>query len=106
AVCSTSNDKAVTNLVATLMGDKRLERITIFAGDIVEKKKPSPDIYNLAKDTLGLDPARVVVIEDSYIGLTSAKAAGMNCLVTRSSYTKDEDFSAADKVVDELGKDP
>lgn len=28
-----------------------------------------------------LDPARVVVIEDSHIGLTSAKAAGMNCLV-------------------------
>lgn len=32
---------------------------------------------------MGLDPARVVVIEDSHIGLTSAKAAGMNCLVRR-----------------------
>lgn len=49
AVCSTSNDKAVTNLVKTLMGKERLERIKIFAGDIVEKKKPNPDIYNLAK---------------------------------------------------------
>ncbi|CAN0455437.1 unnamed protein product, partial [Scytosiphon promiscuus] len=77
AVCSTSNDKAVTNLVKTLMGTERLERIQIFAGDIVEKKKPHPDIYNLAKETMGLDPARVVVIEDSHIGLTSAKAAGM-----------------------------
>ena len=49
AVCSTSNDKAVTNLVKTLMGKERLERIKIFAGDVVEKKKPNPDIYNLAK---------------------------------------------------------
>lgn len=49
AVCSTSNDKAVTNLVKTLMGKERLERIKIFAGDIVEKKKPNPAIYNLAK---------------------------------------------------------
>lgn len=49
AVCSTSNDKAVTNLVKTLMGKERLERIKIFAGDIVEKKKPNPDIYDLAK---------------------------------------------------------
>lgn len=49
AVCSTSNDKAVTNLVKTLMGTDRLERIKIFAGDIVEKKKPNPDIYDLAK---------------------------------------------------------
>lgn len=30
---------------------------------------------------MGLDPALVVVIEDSHIGLTAAKAAGMNCLV-------------------------
>lgn len=49
AVCSTSNDKAVTNLVKTLMGKERLDRIKIFAGDIVAKKKPHPDIYNLAK---------------------------------------------------------
>ncbi|CAM9938304.1 unnamed protein product, partial [Ectocarpus fasciculatus] len=87
AVCSTSNDKAVTNLVKTLMGKERLERIQIFAGDIVEKKKPNPDIYDLAKDTMGLDPARVVVIEDSHIGLSAAKAAGMNCLVRKKYRT-------------------
>lgn len=33
------------------------------------------------QETMGLDPARVVVIEDSHIGLTAAKTAGMNCLV-------------------------
>ena len=32
---------------------------------------------------MGLDPARVVVIEDSHIGLQAAKAAGMNCLVRK-----------------------
>lgn len=58
AVCSTSNDKAVTNLVKTLMGKERLERIKIFAGDIVEKKKPNPDIYDLARVWL---PALVLV---------------------------------------------
>ena len=31
------------------MGPDRLERIKIFAGDVVERKKPHPDIYNLAK---------------------------------------------------------
>ncbi|CAM9098200.1 unnamed protein product [Discosporangium mesarthrocarpum] len=106
AVCSTSNDKAVTNLVKTLMGEDRLAQIKIFAGDVVEKKKPAPDIYNLAKDVLGLDPSLCIVIEDSHIGLTSAKAAGMNCLITRSSYTVNEDFAAADKVLDDLGEDP
>lgn len=56
----------------------------------MKKKKPSPDIYLLAKDTLGLEPARTVVIEDSEIGLAAAKAAGMKCVVTKSSYTKEE----------------
>ena len=35
----------------------------------------------------------------SGIGLKSGKAAGMPVLVTKSTYTKDEDFSAADLVV-------
>lgn len=42
------------------------------------------------------------VVEDSFIGLSAAKAAGMTCIVTKSSYTQDEDFTAADKVVESL----
>ena len=38
----------------------------------------------------------------SGIGLKSGKAAGMPVLVTKSTYTKDEDFSAADLVVQDL----
>jgi beta-phosphoglucomutase-like phosphatase (HAD superfamily) len=43
-----------------------------------------------------------VVIEDSNNGLRAAKAAGMHCVVTISSYTGEEDFSLADRVVDDL----
>jgi len=103
AVCSTSNEKAVSNLVLTLMGEERYSKFQIFAGDVVQKKKPSPDIYNLAKDTMDLDPTKCIVIEDSGIGLAAAKAAKMNCVVTKSSYTQHEDFSKADMVVDEIG---
>ncbi len=49
-------------------------------------------------------PLRTVVIEDSEIGLTAAKAAGMKCIVTKSSYTKNENFHNADLVIDELGE--
>lgn len=104
-VCSTSNDKAVRTLVRVLMGEERMSHFQIFAGDVVPKKKPWPDIYLLAKEQMGLDAGRTVVIEDSHIGLTAAKAAGMKCLVTKSSYTANEDFMAADRVVEELGKE-
>ena len=39
AVCSTSNEKAVTNLVNTLMGPQRASYFQIFAGDMVQNKK-------------------------------------------------------------------
>jgi HAD superfamily hydrolase (TIGR01509 family) len=106
AVCSTSNERAVTAIAETLLGRDRAGRIAIFAGDIVPRKKPSPDIYLLARDRLGLLSTDCVVVEDSRNGLLAAKAAGMRCLITQSSYTAEEDFSEADRVVAELGDAP
>ena len=105
AVCSTSSEQAVGNLVRVLMGDERHAKIPIFAGDCVANKKPAPDVYNLAAAELGIaDAAKVdcVVVEDSTIGLAAAKAAGMQCIVTKSSYAAREDFAKADRVVDDL----
>lgn len=106
AVCSTSNERAVTSIVRTLLGPERREKFAIFAGDIVPHKKPAPDIYNLTRERMGLEPAECVVVEDSCNGLLAAKAAGMRCVVTKSSYSREEDFHGADLVVDELGDPP
>lgn len=103
AVCSTSNEKAVSEIVQ-MLGDAA-SSITIFAGDVVDNKKPSPDIYNLAAKQLQLDPTNVCVIEDSYIGVKAARAAGMPVVVTKSTYTGNEDFSEAQKVCNSL-EDP
>jgi HAD superfamily hydrolase (TIGR01509 family) len=102
AVCSTSNERAVAAVVRVLLGPERAASIAIFAGDAVARKKPDPAIYTLAASRLGLDPSRTVVVEDSHIGLSAARAAGMRCVVTKSAYTADEDFSGADAIVDDL----
>jgi HAD superfamily hydrolase (TIGR01509 family) len=102
AVCSTSNERAVQAVVDVMLGPARSAKITVFAGDVVARKKPAPDVYNLAAEKLELRPANCVVIEDSNNGLRAAKAAGMRCIVTKSTYTIDEDFTLADKVVDNL----
>lgn len=107
AVCSTSNERAVTNVVERLLGPQRRARFAaILAGDMVSKKKPDPEIYNLAAERLNLDPARCVVVEDSRNGFLAAHAAGMHCIVTTNGYTEHEDFSDADLVVSELGETP
>lgn len=51
-------------------------------GDMVRKGKPDPEPYQLAFDRLaeqipGLDKNRVVAVEDSLPGVTSARAAGL-----------------------------
>lgn len=100
AVCSTSNEKAVQAIVDQLGEDG--VGVRVFAGDMVERKKPAPDVYLLAKDALGLDESKVCVVEDSFIGVSAARAAGMACVVTKSTYTRGEDFSQAQRVVESL----
>jgi len=102
AVCSTSNEKSVSAVVR-LLGDELADKIRIYAGDIVPKKKPDPAIYNLAAKELGVEAHKCVVIEDSRIGLLAAKAAGMRCIVTTSAYTKNENFETADAIYDCIG---
>jgi HAD superfamily hydrolase (TIGR01509 family) len=104
AVCSTSNEKSVNLIVEKLLGEKRKAHFNgIFAGDVVSLKKPDPEIYNLCASKLKLNPQNCFVVEDSRNGLIAAKAAGFNCLVTTNEYTKKEDFTEANFVVDELG---
>lgn len=85
---------------------QRAEKFRIFAGDMVKKKKPAPDVYLMAVNEMGLDKSRCVIVEDSEIGFGAAKAAGISCIVTKSSYTANENFDGADMIVDELGDDP
>ena len=105
-VCTTSNPKFI-DAVLDLFGPERKARFDfVHAGDVVAKKKPAPDIYLLALETLGLPPHECMVIEDSRNGLLAARGAGLPTLVTTSTYTIEEDFTGAAKVVPELGDEP
>ena len=102
AVCSTSNERAVQTIVDVLLGKGVSPYVTVFAGDMVKAKKPDPAIYLMAVDQLELNPAHCVVVEDSHIGLSAAASARIRCIVTKSTYTENEDFSAASLVVPDL----
>jgi HAD superfamily hydrolase (TIGR01509 family) len=105
-VCTTSNPKSISG-VLDLMGQDRKSRFElVLAGDIVSRKKPDPEIYELALEKLALPPGECLVIEDSRNGLLAAIGAGLPCMITTSTYTVDEDFSGAARVVPELGDPP
>ena len=104
-ITSASTKEAVVLLLKTILGDDRTSKLDVFlAGDDVDKKKPDPQIYNMAIERLQIDPKIAVVIEDSKIGLMAAKGAGCNCLITTTTSTNMEPFYAtgADAVVPDL----
>lgn len=52
----------------------------VFSTQDVARGKPAPDIYLHAADRMGVQPADVVVIEDSAPGVLGAKAAGAHAI--------------------------
>ena len=107
AIGSSSNERGVNLLSRRVFGEQVYGYFeVILAGDVVSHKKPDPEIYVLAADKLAVNPEECCVVEDTGNGVKSAKAAGMKCIVTRSQYSKDEEFSQADLVVDSLGEGP
>ncbi|MCM2265915.1 MAG: HAD-IA family hydrolase [Desulfuromonadales bacterium] len=64
--------------------------------------KPAPESYLLALQRSGCAPEACLVIEDSLRGMAAAKAAGLACWVIPSSQTQGQDFSAADRVLEQL----
>ena len=52
----------------------------LFSSHQVARGKPAPDLFLFAAETMGVEPHRCVVIEDSIFGVEAAKAAGMTAL--------------------------
>jgi len=76
AIASTTSPENIEPLITAGFGRQAMSWFaTIAAGDVVANKKPAPDIYNVALKSLGVHPARAIAMEDSAIGVTSAKAA-------------------------------
>lgn len=62
--------------------------------------KPAPDLYLLACERLGVEPADALALEDSPSGIAAAKAAGLTCIAV-PQYAE-TDVSAADRVINTL----
>ena len=74
----------------------------IVTSDLVTHGKPDPEIYLLACERLGVEPEHALVLEDSYNGVLSAKAAGCHCIAAPHELSRVFDFSAADLIIDSL----
>lgn len=106
AVVTTTTPANVTALLENTLGpDSESWFEVIAAGDIVPAKKPAPDIYDWALEQMNLSADEAIAFEDSLNGIRSSVAANIKTIITINEYTKNDDFSEADLVLDQMGDD-
>jgi HAD superfamily hydrolase (TIGR01509 family) len=70
--------------------------------DDIVAGKPDPEIFLKTVEALGLAPDECVVMEDSSNGALAAHRAGCFVIAVPSDYTKNQDFSFANRVASDL----
>jgi len=76
-------------------------RMVYITGNDVKNKKPHPELFLLAAERMGIEPANCVVIEDATNGVQAAKAAGAKCIAITNS-TGAANLAGADLICDSL----
>ena len=104
AVASTSAEESVRSVLVHAVGDRWPAASASSPATSCRARSP-PRTSTCSRSTqLGVEPAQVIVVEDSRNGMLAALDAGLTCLVTTSSYTQNEDFTGAALVVSSLGE--
>ena len=94
----------VDPLVSSALGhDLRKAVGAIVCAEVVARKKPAPDIYELLLTMLRVTAPASVAFEDSANGLLAAKAVGLYTVVTPSRWTMTQKFKGADILLSALG---
>lgn len=74
----------------------------LLTGEDVRKGKPDPEMYLLAAKTLGIDPANMLVLEDSENGCAAAVAAGSVAVAIPGVHCEGHSYPGAHLVADGL----
>jgi HAD superfamily hydrolase (TIGR01509 family) len=103
AIATTTSHGNIDALLSRALGKRwAADFDAIAAGDDVRHKKPAPDVYFEILARLKLNASDCVAIEDSANGLIAASRANIPVLITRSIFFRDDDFSRARVVLDDL----
>jgi HAD superfamily hydrolase (TIGR01509 family) len=105
---ASSSNRELIDRVLEVSGLTPYFRATV-SSEEVSRGKPAPDVYLEVARRLGVEPARVVAIEDSANGIRSAHAAGMHVVaIPNRAFPPPVDVLARAEVVldsiEELGQ--
>jgi len=73
--------------------------IAKLSGADLKASKPHPEIFIKAAMASGYPKNECLVIEDSTNGIKAAKAAGIFCVAFKSPHSKNQEYTAATKII-------
>lgn len=86
AIATTTSRVNLEALLSRHLGARWSEHFgAIVCGEDVQRKKPDPEVFVKALQTLGIDAPHAVAIEDSPGGVAAARAADVAVVATRSA---------------------
>jgi HAD superfamily hydrolase (TIGR01509 family) len=100
AIASSSRPEQVNLIIKNLNLDRYFDAIVGNDGSM--KPKPAPDVYLLALQQLNADPAQTLALEDSSSGVQAAHNAGLYVIAVPNRFTRHQDFSVADCIMQNL----
>lgn len=104
AIATTTTAANVDALLHATLPSRGAATFRVIAcGDDVARKKPAPDIFELALSRLGVAREDAVAFEDSRNGLDAAHGAGLWTVVTPNFWTEGQELRDADLLLPHLG---
>jgi pseudouridine 5'-phosphatase len=98
---ATSSRRCFATSVLSHFGFEPRFRFLLTSEDVVYGK-PHPEIYRMAADRLGLDPSRILVLEDSENGCRAAVAAGAWTVAIPGQHNAGQAFPGVRLIADSL----
>ena len=98
---ATSSRRSFTQRILGKFGFEPRFRF-LLTGDDVTRGKPDPEIYLKAAQQLGIQPAEMLVLEDSQNGCRAAVTAGAFAVAVPGEHSRSHDFTGAAFVAEGL----
>jgi HAD superfamily hydrolase (TIGR01509 family) len=93
ALATSSPSGELDTLLDSLDISKSLDAVT--TADDVTTSKPDPQVFLIAMERAGLDPARTIAVGDSVWDIKAARSAGIGCLAVESGGFSQHELSEA-----------
>lgn len=98
AIVSSSSIQEIQDTARSLQIQDNFQHL--ISASETEHAKPTPDLFALALQKLGVTSADALVIEDSPLGIQAAKTAGLTCIGFQNPHSQKQDLSLANLILE------